>query len=116
MSSSGQQRQFGIDFSGVKSIPEDPKVRLDYFRKFKDLLLEMRLKIQDWHRQGAGGREVVQAHTGLVDQAIKQVVVSLNDLPAYRGKNLLDKFTLVAVGGYGRGELNPCSDIDLLFL
>ncbi len=80
------------------------------------LLEEERKKIKQWHRSGAGGREVVQAHTGLIDETIKYVITTLANLSDVKNKTLLDKFALVAVGGYGRGELNPCSDIDLLFL
>ncbi|MCZ6513678.1 MAG: nucleotidyltransferase domain-containing protein [Nitrospinae bacterium] len=108
--------QFGIDFSQVRQIPADPKVRLDYFRRFKDLLEQEREKIKVWHLRGAGGREVIQALTGLIDEVVRHVVTVLSELEVFHNKHLTDKFALVAVGGYGRGELNPGSDIDLLFL
>ena len=108
--------QFDLDFSSVRKIPADPKVRLDYFHKFKDLIQQEHDKIKEWHRAGAGGREVIQALTGLIDEVTRHVITSLSELEEYRNKNLTDKFALVAVGGYGRGELNPGSDIDLLFL
>ena len=116
MNFASDKHQFSIDFSSVKSVPADPKVRLEYFQRFKALLETGRDQIKAWHRAGAGGREVIQAHTALMDQTIKQVVVSLALLPEHRSKANLKKFALVAVGGYGRGELNPGSDIDLLFL
>ncbi|MDH5763832.1 MAG: DUF294 nucleotidyltransferase-like domain-containing protein [Nitrospinota bacterium] len=116
MNSQSAPHQFDIDFSSVREIPADPKVRLDYFRRFKSLIHEEQRKIRDWHRAGAGGREVIQALTGLIDEVVRQVVTNLAELEAYRHKNLPDRFALVAVGGYGRGELNPGSDIDLLFL
>ncbi|MFQ5717504.1 MAG: nucleotidyltransferase domain-containing protein, partial [Nitrospinales bacterium] len=108
--------QFGIDFSAVPAIPEDRKARQPYLNSFRALLKEEREKIKLWHRAGAGGREVVQAHTGLIDELIKRVVRSLADLPPYSGGSALENFALAAVGGYGRGELNPHSDIDLLFI
>ena len=116
MSPTAPFHQFDLDFSSVRQIPVDPKVRLDYFRAFKDLIQQNREKIKNWHRAGAGGREVVQALTGLIDEVIRHVVTTLSELEEHQNKNLPDKFALVAVGGYGRGELNPGSDIDLLFL
>ncbi|CAI2716952.1 [protein-PII] uridylyltransferase [Nitrospina watsonii] len=108
--------QFGADFSALETIPEDPRERSQYFQRFKSFLNVSRNKIKAWHRQGAGGREVIQAHAGLIDETIKHVVLAIAGLEAFRKADLSHRFALIAVGGYGRGELNPCSDIDLLFL
>src|SRR5579872_2452755 len=53
--------------------------------------------------------ELVHARAALVDTILRQV---------WREQFAPDdpRWTLVAVGGYGRGELHPCSDIDLLLL
>ncbi len=116
MNDSVTSYKFGINFEPVRHIPEDPKERLPYFQALKALLSQEKRKIQAWHQSGVGGREVIQAHTSLIDEVIRHLLVSLAALPVYQGKQILDEFALVAVGGYGRGELNPFSDIDLLFL
>ena len=105
-----------IDFSQVKNIPPDPRERLPYFQAFKKLLSTEKEKIKGWHRSGTGGREIIQAHTSLIDEVIRHVLLSMTQLEAYAEASVLEDFSLIAVGGYGRGELNPLSDIDLLFL
>jgi [protein-PII] uridylyltransferase len=116
MSDTATKYEFGIDFSTIKTIPEDPRNRLEYFNAFKGLLESEREKIKVFHASETGGREVVQANTCLVDEALKHVIISLASLPDYSKSNILKKFALAAVGGYGRGELNPHSDVDLLFI
>ncbi len=116
MPDSATKYKFGIDFTLVKTIPEDPRDRLEYFNAFKVLLKNEREKIKAFHRSETGGREVVQANTCLVDEVIKQVIHSLAALPAYSSSRILENFALIAVGGYGRGDLNPHSDVDLLFI
>ncbi|MBT7475121.1 MAG: [protein-PII] uridylyltransferase [Nitrospina sp.] len=105
-----------IDFSQVKNIPAAPRERLPYFQAFKKLLSTEKEKIKGWHRSGTGGREIIQAHTSLIDEVIRHVLLSMTQLEAYAEASVLEDFSLIAVGGYGRGELNPLSDIDLLFL
>ena len=49
-------------------------------------------------------------HTKLVDSIVREIVESINQ------KYHVEDFSLVAVGGYGREDLSPKSDVDLLFL
>lgn len=116
MNKDTQQHKFGIDFSAVPPMPEDPAGLPQFYADFKGLLALERNKIKQFHRNGAGGREVIQANTSLIDSVLRHIIEAL----ASRGKSspevLLEELSLIAVGGYGRGELNPFSDIDLLFL
>jgi len=108
--------RLAIDFSTVETIPDDPRQRLAYFNSFKELIQAEKEKIKEWHRSGAGGREVIQSQTSLIDEVIRHVLLSMIRLEKYKATPVLEDFCLIAVGGYGRGELNPLSDIDLLFL
>lgn len=68
------------------------------------------------HRAGAGGAEIVSAYTTMVDHLIRYLFdVASRDFSS-RYPSLSPACALVAQGGYGRRELNPQSDIDLLFL
>ena len=91
--------RLAIDFSQVQDIPSDPRKRLPYFQAFKKLLWTEKEKIKRWHRSGAGGREIIQAHTSLVDKVIQQVLLSMTQLEAYSKSKVLEDFALIAVGG-----------------
>jgi [protein-PII] uridylyltransferase len=74
----------------------------------KTFLAEEESLIRSAHFDGAGGSEIVQRRTALIDRVLKalyQPLAASGPLPV-----------LLATGGYGRGELNPFSDIDIMFL
>jgi [protein-PII] uridylyltransferase len=68
-----------------------------------------RAAILERHRAGAGGQEVVRSISTLTDEVVGELFASIcgeGDPP----------LALVATGGYGRRELAPRSDVDLLAL
>ncbi len=84
--------------------------RTECLRAFLDTTWET---IGARHQSGALGAEVVEALTKRADTLIRLLYdEALADAGAPPPKN----YAILALGGYGRGALNPKSDIDLLFL
>ncbi len=82
----------------------------------RDFVVRSREELQRWHDAGAGGLVVVAAYTDAIDRLVEWLFAKAT--AHYQSKNprLNQRCTVVAQGGYGRGELNIQSDIDLLFL
>ncbi len=74
---------------------------------FKETLISGRAHLKDEFESGCSSRELVTSHACLVDRLL---------IHAWQHCISLPKIALIAVGGYGRGELCPASDIDLLLL
>lgn len=86
-----------------------------YLAASKHFLNHYREEIKNRHREGASGDAVVQAITAMSDALIMKLFrCIMEDL--LDSRQVAEQLTLVAIGGYGRGELNPYSDIDLMFL
>lgn len=67
------------------------------------------------HRDGADGAWVAHALADMVDTLLKKLFHCVaRDIRHQSGGK--EHIALVAIGGYGRGELNPFSDIDIMFL
>lgn len=67
------------------------------------------------HRSGTGGREICAERAHLVDIVLRHLLeAAIEGRPEFQNPPL--QLAVVAIGGYGRGELNPYSDVDLMFL
>jgi [protein-PII] uridylyltransferase len=76
----------------------------------------LRAELFERHQAGAGGIEIVEAYTSAVDDLIRALYHFADATHGRRFPRLNQRVTVIARGGYGRAELNPYSDVDLVFL
>lgn len=104
-----------IDAVGDAGMAGFDEKRPLYLSGCKNFLAKYREEIQQLHRDGASGTEVTHLLCDMMDELNNKLFLSIiYDISG--GDGMLEHITLVAVGGYGRGELNPFSDIDIMFL
>src|SRR6266536_1708676 len=81
--------------------------------RYKNFLKVESHRLKILHRAGAGGREICQARAAVLDVLLRFILEAVRNNTRVESKTAPPAFALVAIGGYGRGELNPQRDIGL---
>ncbi|MFT5132603.1 MAG: [protein-PII] uridylyltransferase [Gammaproteobacteria bacterium] len=74
---------------------------------YKQALLTGSEYLNKQFESGESVKDILYRRAWLIDQLLISI---------WRRKISSENISLIAVGGYGRGELHPCSDIDLMIL
>lgn len=72
--------------------------------------------VKSLHDGGGSGMEVAECRSLVMDRLIMSLYELAGREYCLKYPKVDQKCTLVAIGGYGRGELSPASDIDIMFL
>src|ERR1700676_5356049 len=90
-----------------------PTEVLPLYKKFLKIE-EHRLRLK--HQAGGGGREICARRADLVDVLLRHVFAASAAAAGSEEETPRAPLALIALGGYGRGELNPFSDVDVMLL
>lgn len=82
-------------------------------QNLKDYIRESIDRLGEEYSKGLSGRDLLQRYSSIMDECVKEMFLS-NLSPEGIGNNI--GCAVAALGGYGREELSPYSDIDLMFL
>jgi [protein-PII] uridylyltransferase len=91
----------------------DRHLQVEAFKRFLRLETE-RLRMR--HRSGRSGREIATTRSRHVDLVLTRICQLVASEAGRAPEHGLAHVAVVALGGYGRSELAPFSDVDLLFL
>src|SRR5918996_1865578 len=111
MSSALYRRARGAE-AGAKRAEDRRRLRLEFFRA---ALAEGFDSLKVMHADGVSGQEAVQARARLIDDVLDALATLVADDSTADGLAAAP-YVVAALGGYGRGELNPSSDIDLMVI
>jgi [protein-PII] uridylyltransferase len=90
-----------------------PAETLALYKKFLKIE-EHRLRLS--HQSGGGGREICALRVELIDVLLRHIFAAASNFARQEKGASPTPLTVVALGGYGRRELNPFSDVDVMFL
>lgn len=96
--------------TGAGKQPDKALSRYKTFLKVETHRLKLR------HRGGASGRVICQARAAMMDSLLRHLWDAARAGLSEQAQKESPKLALVALGGYGRAELNPHSDVDFMFL
>jgi [protein-PII] uridylyltransferase len=88
------------------------RLRLDLLREH---LASAYAGLRTRHADGASGEESIRSHAAFMDGLLR-LLVQQADRDARATGHPRTPLVLVALGGYGRGELHPSSDVDLMLI
>ncbi|HXU75102.1 MAG TPA: [protein-PII] uridylyltransferase [Methylomirabilota bacterium] len=91
-------------------LPSQELARYKTFLKIETHRLKM------LHRAGGGGLEVCRGRAAMLDVLLRYLWETAKGSLSEQAQKEFPQVSLVAIGGYGRAELNPHSDIDFMFL
>jgi [protein-PII] uridylyltransferase len=90
-----------------------PTEELERYKRF--LKVETH-RVKMLHRAGGGGLDTCRARAGIIDVLLKYLWDAARLSLSAEAQTRFPPLALIAIGGYGRAELNPFSDIDFMFL
>src|SRR2546423_10345043 len=98
------------ELASTRKMP--PADSLPLYRKFLKIE-EDRLRLR--HQYGGGGREVCALRVELIDVLLQHIFDAAVTYTVGDRRASPAPLTVFALGGYGPRELNPFSDVDIMF-
>jgi [protein-PII] uridylyltransferase len=88
------------------------RARLEVYRA---QLAEAYARFRSRHAEGVSGADSIRAHAAVMDDLLR-ALFRVADGDARAAGHARTPLVLAALGGYGRGELHPSSDLDLMLI